>query len=220
MMKFNDLVARLAIELDEPIGDFAENLRVLRLAAAGPVDRRIFEWANGARFNTLFRSKHGPGGGIETNAATVGFFLTACMSEGPRREMATKALDLQFAVAATQVPVRSKRSVCPITGEHYFGGALAKVLTECALIDDLVAIRVVSKLSMAMLDFEHHGKASTSFFMSERARTREELNESLSLVMHRIAYLPVNRVRFLFDAINPSDPTTCAPARKRRELTT
>jgi hypothetical protein len=196
MVKFNDVLARLAVALDEPVGDFVEMLRVLRLTAADADDGRTFEWANNARLKTLFRRQYGPGGGVETNAATVGFFLTACLTEGPRREIAAKALEMQF--AASPVTTRGKRLVCSKTGQRYFGAALAKVLSDRALFDDVVEIRVCTKPGLAALVFKDD---DPSIFFSVRARKIED-------GMYRTAHLPVDKVRFLFDLINQTEPTT------------
>jgi hypothetical protein len=45
------VLARLAVSLDEPVGNFAELLRVLRLTAANADDGRIFEWPDSARLH-------------------------------------------------------------------------------------------------------------------------------------------------------------------------
>src|SRR6516162_6470551 len=165
MVKFNEVLARLAVALDEPVGDFVELLRVLRLTAADADDGRAFEWANNARLKTLFRRQYGPGGGVEMNAATVGFFLTACLTEGPRREIAEKALEMQF--AASPLTTRGKRLVCSKTGQRYFGAALARVLSDRALFDDVVEIRVCTKPGLAALVFKDDD--NTSIFFSVRA---------------------------------------------------
>jgi hypothetical protein len=197
MVKFNELLARLAVALGEPVGDFVELLRVLRLTAAEADDGRTFQWADNARLKTLFRGKYGPGGGIETNAATVGFFLTACLTaDGPRREIAEKALEMQF--AASPLTTRGKRPVCPKTGQRYFGGALAKVLSDRALFNDLVQIRVSTKVGLAALVFKED---VTSIFFSVRAR---KIDDGVYLTAH----LSVNKIRFLFDLINQTEPTT------------
>ena len=196
MVKFNEVLARLAVALDEPVGDFVELLRVLRLTAADADDGRAFEWANNARLKTLFRRQYGPGGGVEMNAATVGFFLTACLTEGPLREIAEKALEMQF--AASPLTTRGKRTVCPKTGQRYFGAALARVLSDRALFDDVVEIRVCTKPGLAALVFKNN---VTSMFFSVRARKIED-------GMYRTAHLSVDKIRFLFDLINQAEPTT------------
>src|SRR5215470_2975980 len=98
-MKFADLVARLAIGLGQEVGDFAESFRVLRLTMPDVDDGRTFAWAGGVTLKTLFRTRPGPGGGAEVNPATVSFFMTALMGNCPRREMAERAMDVQFALA-------------------------------------------------------------------------------------------------------------------------
>jgi hypothetical protein len=196
MVKFNDVLAHLAVALDLPVGDFVELLRVLRLTVADADDGRTFAWANNARLKTLFRGKYGPGGGVLTNAATVGFFLTACLTEGPRREIAAKALEMQF--AASPLTTRGKRKVCPKTGQHYFGAALAKVLSDRALFDDVVEIRICTQFGLAALVFKNN---VTSMFFSVRARKMDD-------GIYRTAHLSVDKIRFLFDLINQTEPTT------------
>jgi hypothetical protein len=41
--KFNDIVARLAVALDEPATEFGENLRVMRMMAPDTDDPRVGE---------------------------------------------------------------------------------------------------------------------------------------------------------------------------------
>jgi hypothetical protein len=203
-MKFHDLVARLAIALDEEVGDFAESFRVLRLTIPDADDARIFEWADGVRLKTLFRTKYGPGGGVETNAATVSFFLTAILVDCPRREMAQKAMDIQFALAP--LTPRHKRILCPKTGEHRFGAALTKCLSDRALFDDLAEISVCTKFGIGHLVFKSDlddwlatriaGKGSP-LFMSEHSKiTLEDVG------IQRTTVLKMEKIRFLFDAIN------------------
>lgn len=170
-MKFHDLVARLAIGLGEEVGDFAESFRVLRLTVPDADDGRIFEWAGSVRLKTLFRTKYGPGGGVETNPATVGFFLTALLLECPRREMAERAMAIQFALAPmTTRDKRTFRMTCPKTGGSYFGAALAKCLSDRALFDDLMEVSVCTKLGMASLLFRSDLMIGAPLALPEKVR--------------------------------------------------
>jgi hypothetical protein len=123
-------------------------------------------------------------------------FLTACLSEGPRREIAAKALEMQF--AASPLTTRGERTVCPKTGQRYFGAALAKVLSDRALFDDVVEIRVCTKISRAAVVFKGN---VTSMFFSVRARKIDD-------GIYRTAHLSVDKIRPLFDLINQVEPTT------------
>jgi hypothetical protein len=192
MIKFNDVLAKLAVALDEPIGEFAELLRVLRLTATDADDGRKFDWWHGARLKTMVRGRYGPNGGIEVNPATVGYFLTACLIDGPRREIAAKAFDLQFAPAP--LTPRGQRTVCAKTGETRFGPALVKVLTDRKLFDDLIELSVCTKLGLAMLIFKD---TASPMFITEHARISKDVAG-----IHRTTALRFDKIRFLFDLIN------------------
>jgi hypothetical protein len=214
-MKFSDLVARLAIGLDEEVGDFAESFRVLRLTVPGADDGRVFEWAGGVRLKTLFRTKYGPGGGVEVNPATVGFLLTALLLECSRREMAERAMDIQFALPPMTICGKRRfRMICPKTGQTYFGAALAKCLSDRVLFDDLMEVLVCTRLGMASLLFRNDlddwratriAGTGSPMFWSERAKTSVE-----DVGIQRTATLKMHKVRFLFDAINQPEEVAAA----------
>jgi hypothetical protein len=201
MAKFNDLLAHLAVALDAPIGEFSELLRVLRLTAADADDGRAFEWADNARLSALFRGKYGPGGGVEANPATLSFYLTALLVEGPRRTAAKEAVDIQFALTPlTPRGKRTERMLCAKTGQHYFGAALAKTLSQRSLFEDLVRITVASKLGVATLEFKDKGKDVVTMFGSERGR-------QFKPGLHSSICLSFDRLHGLFDLIDQPETT-------------
>src|SRR5262249_35076379 len=100
--------------------------------------------------------------------------------------------------------------------EHFFGAALAKALSDRDLFDDLAAIQVCSKLLMAELRWGGTGRRASSFFYAERTRTGEEITAWTEPTgMHRVAILPIDPVKWLFDATHPPEHVTSAQARKR-----
>jgi hypothetical protein len=133
---------RNAIALDEPVNDFAETLRVLRLTANDVDDGRAFTWNGDSRLQ--FKRGYGPTSGIEINAATIGLVLISYMFK-PRRIAAKRALDLMFAVPPRQIGSR-KLELCKKTGERYFGAALAKTLSDRTLMNDLAEISICEDL--------------------------------------------------------------------------
>jgi hypothetical protein len=202
-IKFNDVVARIAVALDEPINDFAELLRVLRLTANDADDGRTFAWNGDSRLRDMFKRGYGPGSGIEVNAATISFVLVSYMLGSPRRTAAERALDLMFAVPPRQIGSR-KQEVCPKTGERYFGAALAKTLSNRTLMNDLAEIMVCEDVGLVELifasDVSRPDRMPLSTFYSERAR---KIKPGLQSSMH----MRTTPLRFLPGLLNQREKT-------------
>jgi len=188
-IKFNDVVARIAVALDEPVNDFAETLRTLRLTANDADDGRTFTWNNDSRLRDMFKRGYGPGSGVEISAATIGFVLVAYMFK-PRRTAAEKTLDLMFAVPPRQIGSR-KLELCPRTNARHFGAALAKVLTDRTLMADLTEIMVVETLGRADLIFGSEPHETVSQFSSEKYRKiKPGFHTSLHMRTVPLRFLP------------------------------
>jgi hypothetical protein len=201
-MKLTEILAQLAVGLREPVGDFFELLRavregsekidadtskLLRAAGAKGIDRP-FDW-NGSSLKKAFRGRPGPGGGVEANATVLGLYLTAYLVDGPRREAATKAINMML---ARHLPLRE---VCPITRQWFFGGALKTILTDRKVFDRAAVIRVSADAGFAKIMFEDG--AVSEFWVSGK--------EELRKPTFRESVLVIEPIRFLFDLINESE---------------
>jgi hypothetical protein len=156
----------------------------------------------------------------------LAFFLTAYLLDCPRREAAAKALDMTFAACSRAAPsptrwganspiaprpLRGKKgeAVCAKTKQRYFGAAFVALLSDRALFDQVEEIRVSADLGAAQLLF---GDYTTSSFYTPAYYTAKPGTCSVRL------FYP-DMIRPLFDLINPPEPATRAPARKKRLLT-
>jgi hypothetical protein len=198
-MKLTEILAHLAVGLHEPLGDFTELLRAVRegaekidaetsklLRAAGAKDvDRPFDW-NSSGLKTAFRGRPGPGGGVEANATVLGFYLTAYLVDGPRREAAAKAINMML---AKYLPLHDG---CPITGQRRFGGALKTMLTDREVFDRAVEIRVSADAGFAKIMFED-GVVSEFRVSGKAGPAKPTFRESV---------LVIEPIRFLFDLIN------------------
>jgi hypothetical protein len=234
-------MAHLAVALRDPLAEYTELLRAVRegiddtleaterkLSRMAAEEGHPFDWGGGT-FKGLLRGKPGPGGGFETTPAVLAFFLTAYLLDCPRREAAAKALDMTFAAAAyfrsassptrsianspiALQPSRGKKgeAVCARTKQRYFGAAFVALLSDRALFDQTVEIRVSADLGAAQLLFRDY-TASSFYTLAYYNKTRP------GTCSVRLFYPDI--IRPLFDLINPSEPATRAPARKKRLLT-
>jgi hypothetical protein len=198
-MKLNEIMAHLAVGLGEPLGDFTELLRAVRegsekidaetsklLRAAGAKDvDRPFDW-NASSIKKAFSGRPGPGGGIEANATILGFYLTAYLVDGPRREAATKAINIML---ARYLPLHEG---CPITGQQLFGGALKTMLTDREVFDRAAVIRVSADAGFATIMFKDD--VVSEFWVRGK--------EGLRKPTFRESVLVIDPIRFLFDLIN------------------
>jgi len=240
-MRFTEAMAHLAVALRDPLAEYTELLRAVRegiddtleaterkLSRMAAEEGHPFDWGGGT-FKGLLRGKPGPGGGFETTPAVLAFFLTAYLLDCPRREAAAKALDMTFAAAAyfrsassptrsianspiALQPSRGKKgeAVCARTKQRYFGAAFVALLSDRALFDQTVEIRVSADLGAAQLLFRDY-TASSFYTLAYYNKTRP------GTCSVRLFYPDI--IRPLFDLINPSEPATRAPARKKRLLT-
>jgi hypothetical protein len=198
-MKLLEIFAHLAVGLHEPLGDFTELLRavregaakidaetskLLRTAGAEAVDRP-FDW-NASSLKKAFRGRPGPGGGIEANATILGFYLTAYLVDGPRREAATKAINIML---ARYLPLNDE---CPITGQRLYGGALKTTLTDREVFDRADVIRVSADAGFATIAFKD-GQVSEFWVRGIAGLRKPRFRESV---------LVLEPIRFLFDLIN------------------
>ena len=234
-------MAHLAVALRDPLAEYTELLRAVRegiddtleaterkLSRMAAEEGHPFDWGCGT-FKDLLRGKPGPGGGFEASPAVLAFFLTAYLLDCPRREAAAKALDMTFAAAAyfrsassptrsianspiALQPSRGKKgeAVCARTKQRYFGAAFVALLSDRALFDQTVEIRVSADLGAAQLLFRDY-TASSFYTLAYYNKTRP------GTCSVRLFYPDI--IRPLFDLINPSEPATRAPARKKRLLT-
>jgi hypothetical protein len=208
-MRFGEILAHLAVGLHEPLADFTEMLRAVRVGAEQISARDIkrlreagiadddspFDW-NKSNLRKMFRGKSGPGGGIEADAASLGFYLTAFMVDGPRREAADRALDMTFARFQQQGDV----AACPVTGQRYFGAALMTLLTDRGAFDRAVVIELSSDAGFARIQFENDAEGrgvQSTFWVQEAAEPRKPY--------FRTKVLMLDGVRFLFDAVNETE---------------
>ena len=234
-------MAHLAVALRDPLAEYTELLRAVRegiddtleaterkLSRMAAEEGHPFDWGGGT-FKGLLRGKPGPGGGFETTPAVLAFFLTAYLLDCPRREAAAKALDMTFAASAyfksapspttwianspiALQPLRGKKgeAVCARTKQRYFGAAFVALLSDRALFDQTVERRVSADLGAAQLLFRDY-TASSFYTLAYYNKTRP------GTCSVRLFYPDI--IRPLFDLINPSEPATRAPARKKRLLT-
>jgi len=196
-MKLTEILAHLAVGLHEPLGDFTELLRAVRegaekidaetrkqLRAAGAKDvDRPFDW-NASGLEKAFRARPGPGGGVEANATVLGFYLTAYLVNGPRREIAAKAINMMLA--------RSLHGRCPITEQRLFGGALKTMLTDREVFDRAAVIRISADAGFATIMFKD-GDVSEFWVSGKQGLRKPTFRESV---------LVIEPIRFLFDLIN------------------
>ena len=240
-MRFTEAMAHLAVALRDPLAEYTELLRAVRegiddtleaterkLSRMAAEEGHPFDWGGGT-FKDLLRGKPGPGGGFEASPAVLAFFLTAYLLDCPRREAAAKALDMTFAASAyfksapspttwianspiALQPLRGKKgeAVCARTKQRYFGAAFVALLSDRALFDQTVEIRVSADLGAAQLLFRDY-TASSFYTLAYYNKTRP------GTCSVRLFYPDI--IRPLFDLINPSEPATRAPARKKRLLT-
>jgi hypothetical protein len=198
-MKLTEILAYLAVGLGEPLADFMELLRAVRegsekidaessklLRAAGAKDvDRPFDW-NASSLKKAFRGRPGPGGGVEANATVLGFYLTAYLVDGPRREAAAKAISMML---ARYLPLGNG---CPITGQQFFGGALKTMLTDREVFDRAAVIRLSADAGFAKIMFED-GVVSEFWVSGKAGPGKPTFRESV---------LMIEPIRFLFDLIN------------------
>jgi len=196
-MKLTEIFAHLAVGLREPLGDFTELPRAVRegaekidgetsklLRAAGAKDvDRPFDW-NASGLEKAFRARPGPGGGVEANATVLGFYLTAYLVNGPRREAAAKAINMMLA--------RSLHGQCPITEQRLFGGALKTMLTDREVFDRAAVIRISADAGFATIVFKD-GDVSEFWVSGKQGLRKPTFRESV---------LVIEPIRFLFDLIN------------------
>jgi len=203
-MKFSELLAYLAVALREDIRDLFEMHRAVRegcekihakdialLRARGVESEAIdapFDW-NASGFRKLFRGRPGPGGGMEADAFALGFFLIAYLTDGPRREAAERAVELTY---AKYLP-RDGETVCPLTGQRYFLGALKTILTNLEVFDRAEIIRISSDAGFARIEFNE----SYSIFFVNRKDDPGKFKP-----LHREHVLLVPALRSIFDFIN------------------
>jgi len=239
-VKFTEAMAHLAVALRDPLAEYTELLRAVRegiddtleaterkLSRMAAEEGHPFDWGGGT-FKGLLRGKPGPGGGFEATPAVLAFFLTAYLLDCPRREAAAKALDMTFAASAflrsspsptrwaansplALQPLRGKKgeAVCARTKQRYFGAAFVALLSDRALFEQVEEIRVSADLGAAQLLF---GDYTTSSFYTPAYYTAKPGTCSVRL------FYP-DMIRPLFDLINPPEPATRVPARKKRLLT-
>lgn len=202
-IKLSNALVDLAHELHEPLPTFTELARALRegleaIAASNPA---LFGELDALALAKGFRSKSGVGGGSEIDAAGAAFFLTAFLTDVPRREAAAKALSFTFARYQGDRP---GDVACPVTQTRFFGAALKTLLTDRAAFDRASFIRVSADLGSAEIVFKLDSvpekrrllsQPPTSWFwaqdgaMPDRPSFREKA-------------LRVEKIAFLFDLIN------------------
>ena len=236
-MRFTEAMAHLAVALRDPLAEYTELLRAVRegiddtleaterkLSRMAAEEGYPFDWGGGT-FKDLLRGKPGPGGGFEASPAVLAFFLTAYLLDCPRREAAAKALDMTFAASAyfksapspttwianspiALQPLRGKKgeAVCARTKQRYFGAAFVALLSDRALFDQVEEIRVSADLGAAQLLF---GDYTTSNFYTPACYNKTRPGT------YSMRFLYLDMIRPLFNLINPPEPATRAPARKR-----
>jgi hypothetical protein len=231
-MKFNEFMAHLAVALNDRLPEYTEVLRAVRegiddgletterkLARMAADEGYRFDWGSGT-FKLLLHAKSGPGGGLETTPTVLAFFLTAYLLDCPRREVAAQALAMTFAACAKiappprwvaspiipqALPGKKGRAICAKTKERYFGAAFVGVLSDRALFDQTAEVAICAELGFAQIVFED-GTASrfyTPIYYTKPAGT------------YSVRHLWLEPMRHLFDLINPPQPATQAPTRKR-----
>ena len=233
-MRFTESMAHLAVALRDPLAEYTELLRAVREGiddALEATERKLsrmaaeeghpFDWGGGT-FKDLLRGKPGPGGGFEASPAVLAFFLTAYLLDCPRREAAAKALDMTFAAyrrsqtmhqswtAPRPLPSKKGEAVCARTKQRYFGAAFVALLSDRALFDQVEEIRVSADLGAAQLLF---GDYTTSSFYTPACYNKTRPGT------YSMRFLYLDMIRPLFDLINPPEPATRVPARKKRLLT-
>jgi hypothetical protein len=184
-----------------PVGSSVELARTLREGSAElvHVERSLAKAAKSAGnkpidwgpvpFAQLLVGKSGPYGGALATPASVAFFLAAHLLEGPRKDIAVRALDLMYAPIDPTPNLSYSRGcricegpLCDRTGAGYFGAALIKILGDLELLKLADTISVSNELGLGVILFVDDDSCSMSQFATTDLAKRVKQGGRYSLL--------------------------------------